>query len=157
MDILRRLFRRRSSDGPAAASTALDIGTEYAKALVFTTDADGEAEVTGVGRQRQGLSHMQSGTVADIPAVVRNCRVALDEAEAMAGMRSTSVVIGIAGELVKGFTTSLSVERRRPESTITEAERVSASAKASHGSRPQNRYSANSPAPPPAPSRLFMM
>ena len=40
----------------------------------------------------------------------------------MAGSHSTSVVIGIAGELVKGFTTSLSVERRRPDSTIAEAE-----------------------------------
>jgi cell division protein FtsA len=122
VDLLRRLFGRRATDGSPATSTALDIGTEYAKALVFTTNEDGEADVTGVGRQRQGLSHMQSGTVADIPAVVRNCRAALDEAEAMAGSRSTSVVIGIAGELVKGFTTSLSTERRRPDTTITEAE-----------------------------------
>ena len=122
MDFLRRLLRRGSPDASPAVSTALDIGTEYAKALVFTTTSDGEADVTGVGRQRQGLSHMQSGTVADIPAVVRNCRIALDEAEEMAGARSTSVVIGIAGELVKGFTTSLTVERKRPDSPLVEAE-----------------------------------
>ncbi len=64
---------------------ALDIGTEYAKALVFETDDRGTATVRGVGRKRQGLSHMQSGTVADIPAVVANCREALHAAEAMAG------------------------------------------------------------------------
>ena len=75
--------RRRS-----ATCTALDIGTEYVKALVFEIER-GPATVTGVGRQRQGLSHMQSGTVADIAAVVANCRAALDEAEAMAGFRPT--------------------------------------------------------------------
>jgi cell division protein FtsA len=40
----------------------------------------------------------------------------------MAGFRPTQVVIGIAGELVKGFTTTHSQERRRPDQPITEAE-----------------------------------
>jgi cell division protein FtsA len=65
---------------------------------------------------------MQSGTVADIAAVVDNCSVALQEAEEMAGFRPTQVVIGIAGELVKGFTTTHSQERRRPDVPISEAE-----------------------------------
>ncbi len=76
----------------------------------------------GVGRKRQGLSHMQSGTVADIAAVVDNCAVALQEAEEMAGFRPTQVVIGIAGELVKGFTTTHSQERKKPDQPITENE-----------------------------------
>jgi cell division protein FtsA len=109
--------------GPApAACTALDIGTEFAKALVFEIDDHGQGVVRGVGRKRQGLSHMQSGTVADIAAVVDNCSVALQEAEEMAGFRPTQVVIGIAGELVKGFTTTHSQERRRPDVPISEAE-----------------------------------
>ena len=65
---------------------------------------------------------MQSGTVADIAAVVDNCAVALQEAEEMAGFRPTQVVIGIAGELVKGFTTTHSQERKKPDPPITEAE-----------------------------------
>ena len=76
-----------------------------------TTRAAGPS--AGVGRKRQGLSHMQSGTVADIAAVVDNCAVALQEAEEMAGFRPTQVVIGIAGELVKGFTTTNSQERKQ--------------------------------------------
>ena len=48
------------------ACTALDVGTEFAKALVFEIGPDGRAIVRGVGRRRQGLAHMQSGTVADI-------------------------------------------------------------------------------------------
>ena len=65
---------------------------------------------------------MQSGTVADIAAVVDNCAVALQEAEEMAGFRPSQVVIGIAGELVKGFTTTHSQERKKPDQPITEAE-----------------------------------
>src|SRR3954464_8637538 len=112
----------RSDGGVPAACTALDIGTEFAKALVFEIDDTGHGTVRGVGRKRQGLSHMQSGTVADIAAVVDNCAVALQEAEEMAGFRPKQVVIGIAGELVKGFTTTLTQERKRPDVRIQDAE-----------------------------------
>src|SRR5204862_8202460 len=117
----RRIWQREG-EAALAACTALDIGTEFAKALVFEIDEHGRGIVSGVGRKRQGLSHMQSGTVADIAAVVDNCSVALQEAEEMAGFRPTQVVIGIAGELVKGFTTTHSQERKRADTPITEAE-----------------------------------
>jgi cell division protein FtsA len=121
MAFWRRIWQRDGEEVPAAC-TALDVGTEFAKALVFEIDSAGHGTVRGVGRKRQGLSHMQSGTVADIAAVVDNCAVALQEAEEMAGFRPSQVVIGIAGELVKGFTTSHSQERRKPDQPITEAE-----------------------------------
>ncbi len=122
MSLFRRLVRRVPSVVPSSALLALDIGTEYAKVLVFESDEEGRGAVIGVGRTRQGLSHMQSGTVADIHAVVTNCREALDAAEAMAGRSAQKVVIGIAGELVKGFTTTRSIERRRPDTSITHSE-----------------------------------
>src|SRR6187402_473486 len=121
MAFWRRILQRDSGEA-LAICTALDIGTEFAKALVFEIGDDGHGTVRGVGRKRQGLSHMQSGTVADISAVVDNCRVALQEAEEMAGFRPDSVIIGIAGELVKGFTTSVSQERKHPEQQLTERE-----------------------------------
>src|SRR5580765_6635979 len=121
MAFWRRILQRDSGEA-LAVCTALDIGTEFAKALVFEIDDEGLGTVRGVGRKRQGLSHMQSGTVADIAAVVDNCAVALQEAEEMAGFRPSQVVIGIAGELVKGFTTTHSEERKRPDAPITEAE-----------------------------------
>lgn len=120
MTFWRRIWQRQ--DQPLAACTALDVGTEFAKALVFEIDGAAHGTVRGVGRRRQGLSHMQSGTVADIAAVVDNCSVALQEAEEMAGFRPTQVVIGIAGELVKGFTTVHTQERKKPTAPITEAE-----------------------------------
>src|SRR3954453_6327171 len=121
MAFWRRILQRDGGE-TLAACTALDIGTEFAKALVFEIGDDGHGTVRGVGRKRQGLSHMSSGTVADITAVVDNCSVALQEAEEMAGFRPSQVVIGIAGELVKGFTTTHSHERKRPDQPITEAE-----------------------------------
>ncbi|HEU4671678.1 MAG TPA: cell division FtsA domain-containing protein [Candidatus Limnocylindrales bacterium] len=121
MAFWRRIWQRDGEAAPAAC-TALDVGTEFAKALVFEIDDHGRGVVKGVGRKRQGLAHMQSGTVADIAAVVDNCSVALQEAEEMAGFRPTQVVIGIAGELVKGFTTTHSQERRKPDQPITDAE-----------------------------------
>src|SRR5918993_3437004 len=121
MSFLRRFGGRDEGPVPTAC-TALDIGTEFAKALVLEVDDAGHGSVRGVGRQRQGLSHMQSGTVADIAAVVDNCAVALQEAEEMAGFRPSQVVIGIAGELVKGFTTTHSQERKKPDQPISENE-----------------------------------
>jgi cell division protein FtsA len=121
MAFWRRIWQRDGEAAPAAC-TALDVGTEFAKALVFEIDDHGRGIVKGVGRKRQGLSHMQSGTVADIAAVVDNCSVALQEAEEMAGFRPTQVVIGIAGELVKGFTTTHAQERKKADQPISESE-----------------------------------
>src|SRR6186713_1390833 len=123
MTFWRKILQRDGGES-LAICTALDIGTEFAKALVFEIGEDGRGTVRGVGRKRQGLSHMQSGTVADNAAVVDNCAVALQEAEEMAGFRPTQVVVGIAGELVKGFTTTLTQERKRPEQPINDAELV---------------------------------
>ena len=49
---------RSSGTPPNAAHLALDIGTEYAKALVFEYEEGGRATVTGAGRQRQGLAQI---------------------------------------------------------------------------------------------------
>jgi len=115
---------RGSQQGPQAL-TALDVGTEFAKALVVALEErDGvlTGVVRGVGRQRQGLSHMQSGTVSDIDAVVANCRQALGEAEQMAGLKPGSAVIGIAGELVKGTTSVRTVHRDQAQSPLSQPE-----------------------------------
>ena len=124
MERLTRSGARRSGEPPALV--ALDVGTEFAKALVVavTPDAEGRVigTVRGAGRQRQGLTHMQSGTVSDIDAVVANCARALAEAQAMAGLRPGAGVIGIAGELVKGTTSTGMIRRDDPPSPMTEEE-----------------------------------
>ena len=115
----------RGGGRQAPALVALDVGTEFAKALVVSieTTPDGMSGVVrGVGRQRQGLSHMQSGTVSDIDAVVRNSQAALVEAESGAGLRPTAAVIGIAGELVKGTTSIVTHRRADARDPLTDEE-----------------------------------
>jgi len=125
MAFWRRIWQRDGADA-LAACTALDVGTEFAKALVVGVAPDAEGRVVGTvrgaGRHRQGLTHMQSGTVSDIDAVVANCAKALADAEAMAGLRPRAAVIGIAGELVKGTTSTGIVHREDPQAPMTDDE-----------------------------------
>lgn len=100
---------------------ALDIGTEFVKALVARID-DEQIAIMGVGRQRQELSDMHSGAISDIAGVVRNCEQALARAEEQAGIQAKRVVIGIAGELVKGVTNTVRYRRPQPDRPLDIAE-----------------------------------
>jgi len=123
------LSRVQAAKGAPTDSTrylvALDIGTEYVKALVGRV-AESEIEIIGVGRAHQGLSDMQAGAVADIGAVVENCDKALNDAEKQAGVSARGAIIGIAGELVKGTTNTVRVARKQPNKALdlTEIEQI---------------------------------
>ncbi len=106
-----------SGTGSDTFLVGLDIGTEVAKALVARVNGD-ELEVIGVGRAKQSLSDMQSGAIADIAGVVANCNKALLQAEKMAGVSARQAVVGIAGELVKGLTTTVKYRRPNPEKPL---------------------------------------
>lgn len=102
--------------------TALDIGTAFAKAMIVEVRGD-HAEVLGVGRHPQSYAHMADGIVTDIPGVIANCNEALLKAEeAAGGIIAPSAVIGIAGELVKGSSTTVSKQRAQPTKQITAEE-----------------------------------
>lgn len=109
---LKKLLKKRSTVSLDDYIVALDIGTEYVKALVAKIDGD-NITVLGVGRSHQDLSDMHSGAIADISGVVRHCEDALDQAEKQAGIQAKQVIIGIAGELVKGVTDT--IRYRRPQ------------------------------------------
>jgi cell division protein FtsA len=102
---------------------ALDIGTEFVKVLIGKVHPqDGTLEIIGVGRSHQGLSDMQAGAIADIAGVVENCDQALNQAEEQAGVSVRTCIIGIAGELVKGTTTTVRVARKDPTKPLDIAE-----------------------------------
>ncbi|MEA2670421.1 MAG: cell division protein FtsA [Chloroflexota bacterium] len=101
--------------------TAIDIGTEVVKALVVKREND-RGIVIGVGKVRQSLTDMQAGAVSDIQAVIDNVDRALTEAEDMCQLVPGQAVIGIAGEQIKGFSTSVSVPRAQSQTRITQAE-----------------------------------
>ena len=100
---------------------ALDIGTEFVKALIAKLDGE-ELQIVGVGRARQEVSDMHSGAIADIAGVVRNCEEALAQAEEQAGLQAKRVVIGIAGELVKGVTDTIRYRRPQPDRPLDDSE-----------------------------------
>ncbi len=112
------LFDFLQSDKLANSAISLDIGTEYVKALIFDVHDD-KAEVIGAGRCHQGLTHISAGAVTDIAAVIKNCEKALEQAAEMAQKLPEQVIIGIAGELVKGSTTTIKYTRPQPRSKIT--------------------------------------
>ena len=100
---------------------ALDIGTEFVKALIGRVNGN-QVEIIGVGRKRQRLTDMQSGAVTDIAGVVDNCDSALRQAEEMAGVVSKDTVMGIAGELVKGTSTTIKYKRTNSSDQIEMSE-----------------------------------
>lgn len=96
---------------------ALDVGTEFVKALI-AEPGDKNPRIIGVGKTRQKMGEMQSGAVTDIAAVIEHCKAAMADAERMAGRTPNQLVLGIAGELVKGATRTIRYRRHDPEVKI---------------------------------------
>lgn len=118
---LRELRAARQESDDRQHIVALDIGTEFVKALIARMEDD-QLTIVGVGRVRQDVSDMHSGAIADIAGVVQNCEQALSEAEEQAGLQAKRVVIGIAGELVKGVTNTIRYRRPQPDRPLDVAE-----------------------------------
>lgn len=96
---------------------ALDIGTTNIKAVIVDV-VGSRIKVIGAAREDQDLTDMAAGAIADIQAVVGNCSKALSAAEKEAGVRADRVVIGIAGELIKGVTNTVTIDRPKSVSPI---------------------------------------
>jgi cell division protein FtsA len=119
---LKQRFKRiRHGSEYEELYTALDIGTEYVKALVVRREGR-NGIVLGVSRQRQTFADMEGGVPADIPGIIASCDRALSQAEDMCETVPGQAVIGIAGEQVKGFSTSVTVPRPDPALKINEWE-----------------------------------
>ena len=107
---------------------ALDIGTEFVKALIVKVEETLNNEekrqgfVVGYGRERQLLGNMLAGAVADIDGVVETCQKAINTASSIAKVKPKKVVIGVAGEFIKGATTSFICKRSEAEKDIDSAE-----------------------------------
>ncbi len=116
MGIFSKLFSGNKSE----YYLALDIGTEVAKALVFQINKqEKNANIVGVGKQRQKKGNMQSGAVSDIAGVIETCKASIAEALNNAKLKNVKkAIVGIAGELVKGTTTTVHYERSNPDSRI---------------------------------------
>lgn len=114
-------FKKMGSKLAGDYIVGLDVGTEFVKALIARVDGD-NLEIVGSGRSRQDVSNMHLGAIADINGVVRCCEDALAQAEEQANLQAKRAVIGIAGELVKGTTTTIRYRRPQPDKALDEAE-----------------------------------
>lgn len=101
---------------------ALDIGTEFVKAVIAERQDNDELAIIGVGKVHQSMGNMYAGAIADISAVVATCEKALSQAEEMAGVISKICTVGIAGELIKGATRTIKYRRKNSTKPISEQE-----------------------------------
>src|SRR5438309_8139753 len=99
LGLTNRLKRIRRGADYTNLYTALDIGTEYIKALVVRRDGK-SGIVLGASRERQAFTDMQAGVPSDIRGIIESCDRAMSRAEDMCDRIPGQGVIGIAGEQV---------------------------------------------------------
>jgi cell division protein FtsA len=121
LKLKERIKRLRRGPEYENLYTALDIGTEFIKALVVRREGR-NGVVLGASRQRQVYADMQAGVPSDIQGIIESCDRAMSQAEDMCETIPGQAVIGIAGEQVKGFSTSITVPRTNPSLKINETE-----------------------------------
>lgn len=129
-------FLNKKNNQSEEVLLALDVGTEFVKAVLFTVDEGGTAiKVIGYGRSRQNSSAMKGAMIMNIEQVVnasdRAIGDALGHADVVLSKESDAeyvtpapekVILGIAGELVKGVTIMADYSREEPEMKIEQKE-----------------------------------
>lgn len=108
-------FRPKAPDGNAVL--ALDIGTEFVKALIYRIE-ENHGFVIGYAKVRQKMGDMAAGSVSNIAGVSETAAAAIEQAARIAGTQPEQAVMGIAGELVRGATTTISYTRENPKLRI---------------------------------------
>ncbi len=106
----------------------LDIGTHKIACVVAEISPDGKIDVIGIGTHpSRGL---RKGVVVNIDSTVESIRLALQEAELMAGVEIKSVYTGIAGSHIHGHNSHGVVASKNGEVSQEDVERVIEAAKA---------------------------
>lgn len=107
---------------------SLDIGTEFIKTALFVI-RDGVVEVVGYDRAPQKQNAMRGALIINLEEVIDVVDVSVGNAIHMAEQLleeelsvPEDVILGIAGELVKGVPIVVNVEREEPDSKITQDE-----------------------------------
>jgi cell division protein FtsA len=108
---------KKKTENTGEVILALDIGTEFVKAVAAR--AGDKLEIIGATKVHQPLANMHAGAIADIGGVTGIVEQALIETEKQAKTTIRKVVVGIAGELIKGETSTIIYRRQNPEERIT--------------------------------------
>lgn len=108
--------KKRGEDG--SWRLILDVGTEFMKAGIICFQKE-TSQLVGYGKVKQDYSHMEGGAISNIEGVARAAQKAMATAAERPGELPSQVVMGIAGEFVKGVVTTRKKERRSPKRPIT--------------------------------------
>src|SRR2546428_10373679 len=95
------------------------MATEYIRRIVVKREGR-NGMVLGASRQRQEFADMQAGVPSDIQGIIDSCDKAMSQAEDMCDIIPGQAVISIAGEQVKGISTSATVPPADPNLKIHE-------------------------------------
>ncbi len=106
----------------------LDIGTHKIACVVAESAPDGKLDVVGIGTHpSRGL---RKGVVVNIDSTVESIRLAVEEAELMAGVEIKTVYTGIAGSHIHGYNSHGVVATKNGEVSAEDVERVIEAARA---------------------------
>jgi cell division protein FtsA len=106
----------------------LDIGTTKICCLIGHRGDTGELELIGMGvHPSRGL---RKGVVINVEATMDSIKNAVREAEASAGLKIDSVVVGIAGEHITGFNSNGAIAIKHGEVVKEDMKKVLEAAKA---------------------------
>jgi cell division protein FtsA len=114
-------FLKKEKDLDYQYRIALDIGTEYVKAMIVKFNQN-NSEIIGYSREKQDYINMEGGAISNIEEVIKVCHKAIEQAIAMADYSPSEIVIGIAGEFVKGIITQMNYTRSIPKKKIKRKE-----------------------------------
>ncbi len=106
----------------------LDIGTSKIACIVSDAAPDGKLNIIGIGTHpSRGL---RKGVVVNIESTVESIRLAVEEAELMAGVEIKSIFTGIAGSHIRGYNSHGVVATKNGEVTAEDVARVIDAARA---------------------------
>lgn len=122
-------FFKKTKNTTQPTHLTLDIGTEFIKTVLFRR-VNGEVQVIGYDRAPQKHNAMQGAMIINLNNVIDVVDMAVGKTIAMAHEVTgeedipipTSVILGIAGELVKGVVIEVNIERDDPDKVINERE-----------------------------------
>lgn len=121
-DLLNK--NKQGKDTEDTNSIALDIGTEYLKAVLFSNKKD-ELNVKKLSRIQQQQKAMNKGMIINLSTVLENCNLAIKEL--VDGLPEDqmpkNIVMGMAGEYIQGASVIVNYDREKEGAeAITEKE-----------------------------------
>jgi len=122
MKLFDKNTNKISNEQSSNSLLALDVGTTCVKALVFKIE-NGNIVVLGYGKASQQGEAMKGAMIVNLTSVIETCDLAVGDAvKDMTTNLPSKVILGIAGELVRGVPIMAKYEREDPDEKINQKE-----------------------------------